>query len=384
MNATLLSDLLTATKLGLERKRLLRWLAVKDDRFLAPAPLLLASPNAGLTNQIYSLVGCIVLANLTSSTLVLPDLASGNSHSELTVETLRPIPFADLFDASHFIHALRGVASVVNKTTAGIASHNTHRLGSDRGWFIYKAMFSSSIRPHLPLMRYIERSVLLALRASHSMRLRAASLRSKLGLHMHYGCVHTRIERDMLKAIRFNRAGSPPTLDDYFAASWPRRYPDSIGRTQKVFIPISLNLREVDSRRLRKPIATWSNATILRTLHLTRGGGGGGKRAGNYSDTLASWLDLLLCRNAKWLMGWSGSTYARLLGLYQKADSGRSWYVACPNGVSCRVDAGLSLIPHELCLEIENVTSTTRVRRDWRASCCRPGAAGGSVCRHYH
>ena len=75
MNATLLSDLLTATKLGLERKRLLRWLAVKDDRFLAPAPLLLASPNAGLTNQIYSLVGCIVLANLTSSTLVLPDLA---------------------------------------------------------------------------------------------------------------------------------------------------------------------------------------------------------------------------------------------------------------------------------------------------------------------
>ena len=40
-----------------------------------------------------------------------------------------------------------------------------------------------------------------------------------------YGCVHTRLERDMLKAVRFNKAGYAPTIDDYLSPHWAHRFP---------------------------------------------------------------------------------------------------------------------------------------------------------------
>ena len=40
--------------------------------------------------------------------------------------------------------------------------------------------------------------------------------------------------------------------------------------------------------------------------------------------TLASLLDLSICREAGWVMGWSGSTYARLLGFYQTLEASTS------------------------------------------------------------
>eukprot|EP00966_Prymnesium_polylepis_P109113 2524913-Prymnesium_polylepis.1 len=143
----------------------------------------------------------------------------------------------------------------------------------------------------------------------------------------------------MLGAVRFNRAGEPPTLDDYLDRGWAERFPDAVGLASTIFVPVGLALHEADDRRLRRP-TPW-NATIVRTLRLTRGPRANGSSSSATGDThtKAALLDLLLCRNAEWFMGWSGSTYSRLLGLYQRHDRGRGWLVACPR-VACRVDAG--------------------------------------------
>ena len=181
--------------------------------------------------------------------------------------------------------------------------------------------------------------------------------------------MHARLERDMLRAVRYNRAGVPPALGAYLSSYWASRFPH-IKRAKRVFVPIGLDLRETDARRLRQP-TSW-DAVLVRTLRLTRGAAGG------WSATWAALLDLLLCRNASWFMGWSGSTYARLLGLYQKLDAGRSWYVVCPRN-ACHVDAGRKMIPHSFCLDLVPGAAPSlmpptagRRRRGSLAASCEP------------
>ena len=79
--SNLLTSLLEHTKLGVERRHLLHWLSSSSPhkhevepapRTLSPKTLLEGAPNPGLTNQIFSLVGVCVLANLTSSRLIVP------------------------------------------------------------------------------------------------------------------------------------------------------------------------------------------------------------------------------------------------------------------------------------------------------------------------
>ena len=149
-NATLsdgpLGRLLAATKLGTERKHLLRWLAAPPPLILRPRTLLFGSPNPGFTNQVFALVGCIVLANLTRARLVLPALSA-------SADSSIGHAFGDAFDARAFAKAMRRTVDVVDVTDSLQASMASPRLaskstkssssafalGSDRGWFVYKA-----------------------------------------------------------------------------------------------------------------------------------------------------------------------------------------------------------------------------------------------------
>ena len=135
-----------------------------------------------------------------------------------------------------------------------------------------------------------------------------------------------------LSAIRFNRAGEPPPLSRYLSPSWAVRYPE-IRNTRRVFVPVGLNLPLADARGLRRR-TSW-NATLHRTMHLTRSmavyeeeeppllaagsshapaalvmapsrASSSQPRAADVPHTLASLLDLSICREAGWVMGWSG------------------------------------------------------------------------------
>ena len=362
-NATL-ARLLAATKLGAERASIERWMAAPSPLVLRPHTLLRGCPNAGLTNQIFSLVGCLVLASLSRATMVVPALSGG-------VGSGVELPFADVFDARHLTRALRGWVHLLHAGDELTPGSSVHDLTSDRGWFVYKAMSTAfgandDDAPSRDLLRRIELRVLMALRPSRAVRDRAAALARQLGLGGGadggggFGCVHTRLERDMLRSVRFNRAGEPPALEAYLSPAWAALYPEAVLGSRTVFVPVGLNLRVSDEKKLRQP-TVW-NASIARTMLLTRrpsathaSTGHAGSRTQHTPatcDTMAALVDFTICRNASWFVGWSGSTYARLLGLYQKLDAGRGWFVACPHS-ACHVDAGRTLLPHTFCLEVE-------------------------------
>ena len=495
--SNLLTSLLEHTKLGVERRHLLHWLSSSSPqkheaepapRTLSPKTLLEGAPNPGLTNQIFSLVGVCVLANLTSSRLVVPHFSPGMINASA-------LPFARLFDLDAFVEAMRGSVSVVvvadhhEGSKLRRASHGGYALGSDRGWFLYKAISLafpiSSDRRHA-YFRRIERQVLLALHPSARTRALATQVAAALDLTFDlereiankdstasarratsrttdratsgggsggsanvarsrgggsaFGCIHPRIERDMLRSIRFNRAGAPPPLATYLSSHWATAYP-SIRQVGRIFVPISPDLRADDERRLRQ--STDWNTSVVRTGRYTRSphvwrrwktmferamGSTAGrlpsssatKRASMASHrwieqsewpsaavavatphTLAALLDMIICRAAAWFMGWSGSTYARLLGFYQMerrlshmqspkveprgevrrrvrqttarpqdGGSAVAFFVACPPPVrTCHVSVtplvqdGPHLIPHAFCLDLANLLKRGSTRR---------------------
>lgn len=396
----MLDRLLEHTKLGLERRYLLHWLSSTSPplRVLQPKPLLFGSPNPGLTNQLFSLVGICALANLTSARLVLPRFSSSGGPNASTY------PFVLLFDVVAFARALRGTVDVIEGLPD--SKHNDDHwrsfgLGSDRGWFLYKAIaiaFPPERDARHGLFRQLEARVLRGLRPSAFMRNHADRLQPQLKLRPRhhpasvspslgdiqqpagYGCIHPRIEKDMLKAVRFNRAGPPPPLSSYLAAEWAQRFP-FIRTAQRVFVPLSLDLRRDDERRLRRP--TGWNASIVRTMTLTRTSAAWAEHEVEHEaaptaaptptptpspttstpHTLAALLDLMICREADWFMGWSGSTYSRLLGFYQMQRHRRAhaFLVACPPPVvTCRAQDQRStnsqpLLSHSFCLDLHNL-----------------------------
>ena len=75
-------------------------------------------------------------------------------------------------------------------------------------------------------------------------------------------------------------------------------------------------------------------------------------------------------------MGWSGSTYARLLGLYQRLDHGRGFHVVCPKPIgTCAVDVGGHLLRHVFCQEVEELN---RQRQASASATDAQGRAHGS------
>jgi hypothetical protein len=408
----MLERLLEQTKLGAERREVLHWLSASKDikkrRLLTFRTIMEAAPNAGLTNQILCLVGAAIFANATESALLLPNFSAWSADGQ---RLWRPMPFQDLFDLNFFVRRSSTVltAGVFDLSASNATKGLFHRLelNGDRGWYVYKAA-GTAFGPsganrtvqrdrHRALRRAhaIEMVVLSALRPSSRVRRRALFLIHRLlGDGAPYGCIHTRVERDMLRAVHFNKAGDVPELPSYLSRTWAQRFPSEILAARRVFVPVGLDLRGSDERRLRGQ-TEW-NVSLVRTMGLTRGKsacspskgvqeveakqsrapGGHSSRVAVQKDApsppwcespnhlTAALVDMTICRGARWFMGWSGSTYARLLGLYQGLDHGRGFFVACP-GVACRVEraGGLGwseregrgeapLLPHSFCQEL--------------------------------
>ena len=377
-------QLLNRARLG---RGLLLWQQRRaETKVVYPLGVRDSTPNPGLTNQIFSLVGCCLLANLSGASLVLPNFTSGGGGGA--------IRFADLFDARHFARAMQGVVSV-GSPAAETNPRLVHRLSGDRGWLLYKAYqdllghaVAKGERAAIALLEQIELRTLHALQLSHDLHTRVRSLTSELLGDSPYGCIHARLEHDMQRSVQFNRAGTPPKLEDYLDASWAGRFA-VVRKTPRIFVPVGLELDETVARRMQLP-TDW-NATLVRKAHLTRSSLGARchappadrplvgatwqvrtahltrpkptSRAPSHHHTVAALIDMAICRRARWVMGWSGSTYARLLGLYQQLDHSRSYFVACP-GMGCAVDTGRQLLRHSFCKELAQPRSHKVSRSD--------------------
>ena len=142
-----------------------------------------------------------------------------------------------------------------------------------------------------------------------------------------YGCMHARIEADMIKSQAFNYAGRPPRLDDYL----PPLAPVALRATPMVFVAVGTDISAVDDARLLRR-APWG-AVLVRTGREAKSraqGTGDPQRDSSSSYTRDALIDLELCRRARWFAGWPGSTFARLLGAFQFLDHQRGWWRVCP------------------------------------------------------
>jgi hypothetical protein len=74
-----------------------------------------------------------------------------------------------------------------------------------------------------------------------------------------YGCMHARIEADMIKSQAFNYAGRPPRLDDYL----PPLAPVALRATPMVFVAVGTDISAADDERLLRR-APWG-ALLVRT-----------------------------------------------------------------------------------------------------------------------
>ena len=295
-----------------------------------------SGPESGLCNQLYALIGYALIAKRAGSRLAFPNFTS---HDNYGVDER----FEVLFELEPFAASLKtiGVDMVAQADAPKVASPFTKnpavgwrpwKGGKTAGWIAYKQEMRDN---HVGKGRRgqnnsdvevakVERAVLGGLRPASEVRVRTANIQRQLGsAGAPYGCLHARIEADMVASQHANRAGAPPSLDHLLDAM--ERVP-AIRGVQTIFVAVGLAISGSDNATLSKP-TRW-NATLVRTsTHKAWHRGQRGSSEASY--TLASLVDLSVCRAAAWFVGWPGSTFARTLGWYRQHDRGEGWSAAC-------------------------------------------------------
>ena len=349
---TFLHSLLAATKLGWQRRDVSLWLRRSLlRRVIQPAALTNHyGEKTGLTNQLFALVGCAVLANLSGASLVLPPLTDERGANK----------FGSIFDREHFIDAIRGSLTVFPDQNSALSTKsglNLLRLDPERGWLIYKGIYQAfpQTDPGLLAAQSVERAVYSALVPSPRLLSLSHSLAARLfGVSgdqaSPYGCIHTRLERDMLKIARFNNAGDLPTLSDYLSPTLAARFPN-LTNVSRAFVSVGADIRLGDQRRLQRP-TSWN-----ASLHTTKFEREFGRAATAHLD--AALIDSSICRNASWFIGWPGSTFARLHGFYREIDYHQGYFAVCPHEMACHLtprDIGRHSFCRDVFLNAQNVS----------------------------
>ena len=316
-----------------------------------------SGPESGFANQIFALIGYCVIAKQRGIGLLLPNFTT-HDHGGID------IAFRELFEVEPFVRSLASVNitavdTVVTSSKVRFWRPTPWHGGSLAGWRIYKQGCSTpgcKSRPRGSDRDAIESAVLAGLRPSPRLRRRVDRMQRELRWPIHedsthsgtehhpvseeasglegrtnglqgYGCLHARIEQDMIKSWRMNRAGHPPLLASYMdgiAASPVLR------NTRSIFVAVGLAISNADNRTLMRP-TSWG-ATLFRTT----GGKAWHRWRPSHNETAASYteasiVDFTICREAQWLVGWPGSTFARTLATLQWLDHKRGWYRACPS-----------------------------------------------------
>lgn len=293
---------------------------LQDGRRLVLSPYTLSSgPLSGLCNQVFALAGYVMMAKELRAILLLPNLTS---HAANGV----PRSFDHYFEPAPFIRSLRLVGVTgwselpKNETRLKIARTKTNL----DGWHTFKHQYNSTV--HTGVLE----AVLSGLQPAIPLRQRVKAIQShRLGGGEPYGCLHARIERDMVKGWLMNRAGRPPDLAHTLASM---AVTPAVRQTaRRIFVAVGNEISSRDNETLSAP-TSW-NATLVRTpnkqgLSMKSWG----VQAPDYTE--AAIVDLVLCREAEWLVGWPGSSFSRALAFYHLRSRG-SWHASCHCGSTC-------------------------------------------------
>jgi len=293
-----------------------------------------SGPESGLCNQLFALIGYVVIAHDLNQNFILPNFTS---HDNGGFE----IPFERLFDSEIFAASLASVnVSVLPVGAERLLPNSTRfqRPARLSGWSTYKLISHNRIRWGLgqatKVQLQVEDAVYRGLHPSTWMAQHVVAAQASLGLVPgQYGCMHTRIERDMARQWPGVRAGRPAPLEVYLdgVSTVP-----GLRVTPKIFVAVGLDIRTEDRMKLDAGF-TSSGATLVRMPNeqksVTRPRLRQQVNTTAVSYTESALVDLFIARQARWFVGWSGSTFARVVGRLQVLDKEHGWWAACPEGI---------------------------------------------------
>ena len=293
-----------------------------------------SGPESGFCNQIFALVGWSCIARFRKVALILPNWTShdhGGYH----------IPHEKLFQYEPIARRLMECCNITVyrspehiPPTMKIWRPSAHEGGALAGWRKYKTLGHAGFTE---LVEVHERAVFQGLVPVASLREKVDQTKRLLlggggdGGAPSYGCLHARIETDMIASWRVNLAGPPPSLNDYLQTMSKM---DAITRLKYVFVAVGLAITDKDKHELTKRtpwgaqlVQTTTGKSWHRNIHHEK------HNTTQPSYIEASIVDFYTCREASWLVGWPGTTFGRTLAglqIFDHQDGG--WYRVCPPG----------------------------------------------------
>ena len=217
-------------------------------------------------------------------------------------------------------------------------SPRVDRPSSLTGWAFFKQWSNNRAKWGGQVDQRVEDAVYVGLRPAPAVVERIAAAQAALGLRAgEYGCVHARIERDMARDWPSVRAGRPPPLERYLDGASREL---QLNATAKIFVAVGLDLQPQDKQTLELGV-TAAGAALVRVNSANKSATRPARndKRGVSDDTPISYtesalVDFFVARQAAWFMGFSGSTFARMLARLQALDHQRGWWAVCPEGVS--------------------------------------------------
>ena len=331
------------------------------------------------------------------TTLVLPNFTSHDTGGF-------DVPFTHLYDAGAFAKALAPLGISVRESAVGGPDDEHCWPKSLAGWRVFKQfMHDREMMNGTHPYQAAESAVYKGLQLSVLMQRRVAAAAATMGLSTTagYGCLHARIERDVLVSWPMVRAGPPPLLMHYLdgMAQW-----GELRQTQRIFVAVGLAITAQEMEFLDTQSTSWGaqlvrsssmlkmpltavtvlwchsllprpsemqgygpglrytpfpsvatqpprplvaavslreGAHVGRSLHPSTSRSSGQfkswakrlKSASALSYIEAAIIDFEVCRNADWLVGWSGSSFTRTLAQFRWHQHGSGWFSACPDGL---------------------------------------------------
>jgi hypothetical protein len=295
-----------------------------------------------------------MIAFSVNATLVLPPFVPYVHEPKTNVKL---IPFSDLVDANSFVHAMATIG-IRCEIPDQVKHRGLRRAQASIGWTHYKKKFALNRTIHLTITKwhdpilqhtlfhgatentsivqerlkttkrhrqmlgygskfdhqFIASAVLRAFKPSNLILHYVQTLAKTLRLPARYGCVHARVERDMM---RMSTVANDITIADYARAII---HADTVVPVSAVYVASGERVTLPD--RYTGP--KWLQANTKIDFDDNNVGGD------PYTYLHASFVDFAICRGATWFVGFCHSSFSRILAEAQHIDNDRGWTSVCP------------------------------------------------------
>jgi hypothetical protein len=262
----------------------------------------------GLVNQLNSFFGMILFAKENNKSLLVPDFTSTLAKSNRSGG--HRLKFEKILNKLQLTHALarHGIKLKFEGT-------HSDKVSFEDGEAMLRKYQKLKQTNKLPVnWKLIEKGFYMNLKPAINSKWGELLEKYQNKLNGNYGAIHPRIELDWRiyckKPHRKDRATpSLKTTLDRIATK------KDLDNNLNIFVSVGLDISKEDAQELNKHNLITLDERVSYKKH------------GSLSYTEISLLSLFLCKDAKWFVGCSGSTFSRLISKYRIYNNrGTTWY----------------------------------------------------------